>query len=143
MLRAFAFLRRLRSFFVRRFSLPLFLSLPNAMLSLAPRLVHVFRVTASLSLLSRIVALSLPPSLSLSPFMHLALAPFIPRAHGRPLPLAERSATSPSVPRLPLLPPLPYLDTVRARSPPATLEWERRVRSSLTVQRVSRFRRRK
>lgn len=33
-------------------------------------------------------------------------------------------------PASPTLPPLPYLDTVRARSPPATLEWERRVRAA-------------
>lgn len=31
---------------------------------------------------------------------------------------------SPRLPISPTLPPLPYLDTVRARSPPATLEWE-------------------
>lgn len=103
----FAFLRRLRSSFVRP-SLPLAPECDAfARSSFGPRFP---RNCIPVSLLSRIVALLLPLSLSLatslSPLSLLltlsrSRAPFIPCAHGRSLPLAERSTTSLSVPRLP------------------------------------------
>lgn len=140
------------SFFLRS-SLPFssrspFLSLPNAMLSLAPRLVHRFpRNCIPVSLLSRIVALLLTLSLSFSHYISFPPSLSLSLSHSFSLsrsfhPLYSRSFSPtrrtqyyiPLGPASPMLPPLPYLDTVRARSPPATLEWERLApRSSRTA----------
>lgn len=136
-LRAFAFLRLLRSFFVRRSLAPsLSLTLECdafARSSFGPRLLHNCIPVSALS-----HRRTSSPSL----FLALPLFLFLPlrASRSRSLqPLYSRSFSPtrtqyyiPLGPASPTLPPLPYLDTVRARSPPATLEWERRVRSSRT-----------
>lgn len=127
-----------RSFFLRLSllvpSLSFFLAplsvAPVVMLSLFLRLVRLLVDCIRLCSLasSRFLSFSLPPCRSRrGSLCDLSLFPSCVAALSWSL---FHPPTQNYAPPSPTLPPLPRLDTVRARSPPATLQWDRRVHGS-------------